>query len=74
MRDGSSFKRNLQSSGDFSSVTVNYHKMTNVTSLLEQHLDGYKILTVVMDLAAATEREVYVVGGYVRDALMLRME
>ena len=72
MRDGSSFKRNLQSSGDFSSVTVNYHKMTNVTSLLEQHLDGYKILTVVMDLAAATEREVYVVGGYVRDALMLR--
>ena len=72
MRDGSSFKRNLQSSGDFFSVTVNYNDMTNVTSLLEQHTDGYKILTAAMDLASATEKEVYVVGGYVRDALMQR--
>jgi len=72
LRDGSSFKRNLQSSGDFFSVTVNYYDMTNVTSLLEQHTDGYKILMAVMDLASATEREVYVVGGYVRDALMQR--
>lgn len=46
--------------------------MTNVTSLLEQHNDGYKILTAAMDLASATEKEVYVVGGYVRDALMQR--
>ena len=46
--------------------------MTNVTSLLEQHTEGYKILTAVMDLASATEKEVYVVGGYVRDALMQR--
>ena len=72
MRDGSSFKRNLQSSGDFFSVTVNYNDMTNVTSLLAQHTDGYKILTAAMDLASATEKEVYVVGGYVRDALMQR--
>ena len=46
--------------------------MTNVTSLLEQHTDGYNILTAAMDLASATEKEVYVVGGYVRDALMQR--
>ena len=46
--------------------------MTNVRSLLEQHTDGYKILAVAMDLASATEKEVYVVGGYVRDALMQR--
>ena len=46
--------------------------MTNVTSLLEQHADGYNILTAAMDLASATEKEVYVVGGYVRDALMQR--
>ena len=46
--------------------------MTNVTSLLKQHTDGYKILTAAMDLASATEKEVYVVGGYVRDALMQR--
>ena len=72
MRDGSSFKRNLQSSGDFFSVTVNYYDMTNVTSLMEQHTVGYKILTAAMDLASATEKEVYVVGGYVRDALMQR--
>ena len=72
MRDGSSFKRNLQSSGDFFSVTVNYNDMTNVTSLLEQHTDGYKILTTAMNLASTTKKEVYVVGGYVRDALMQR--
>ena len=72
MRDGGSFKRNLQSSGDFFSVTVNYYDMTNVTSLMGQHTDGYKILTAAMDLASATEKEVYVVGGYVRDALMQR--
>ena len=46
--------------------------MTNVTSLLEQNTDGYNILTAAMDLASATEKEVYVVGGYVRDALMQR--
>ena len=46
--------------------------MTNVTPLLEQHTDSYKILTAAMDLASATEKEVYVVGGYVRDALMQR--
>ena len=39
---------------------------------MEQHTDGYKILTAAMDLASATEKEVYVVGGYVRDALMQR--
>ena len=39
---------------------------------MEQHTDGYKILTAAMDLALATEKEVYVVGGYVRDALMQR--
>ena len=72
MQDGSSFKKNLLSSGDLFSVTVNYDDMTNVTSLLEQHTEGYKILTAVMDLASATEKEVYVVGGYVRDALMQR--
>ena len=72
MQDGSSFKKNLLSSGDLFSVTVNYDDMTNVTSLLEQHTDGYNILTAAMDLASATEKEVYVVGGYVRDALMQR--
>jgi len=72
LQDGSSFKKNLLSSGDLFSVTVNYDDMTNVTSLLEQHTEGYKILTAVMDLASATEKEVYVVGGYVRDALMQR--
>ena len=39
---------------------------------MEQHTVGYKILTAAMDLASATEKEVYVVGGYVRDALMQR--
>lgn len=46
--------------------------MANVTALIKQHTDGYQILTAARDVGASSDSEVYVVGGYVRDAVMQR--
>jgi putative nucleotidyltransferase with HDIG domain len=57
---------------DFFSIPLNLQAMANVASLLEEQSDSFSILTSATEVAATVSAKVYVVGGYVRDALMKR--
>ncbi|MEE2876811.1 MAG: HD domain-containing protein [Candidatus Neomarinimicrobiota bacterium] len=57
---------------DFFLAILNLRAMANLASLLEEQADSFSILTSARDVAESVGTKVYIVGGYVRDALMKR--